>query len=97
MGGEGAEAREDEAPVRKVNDLQISTDKFNRNPGVIPRLGARENAVRTSSRAESSERVDQTTQAAPDAEEGCETMEGVEELLRCNRGCRLILNTATSP
>ena len=96
MGGDGAEADEDEAPARKVNDLQSNTDKFNRKTGSITRLGARENAVVASRRTEASERVDQTMQevatdgAEIDAARGSVPMEGVEELLRCNRGPRLI-------
>ena len=88
MGGEGAEAGADEAPARKLNDLQSSTDKSNRKAGIINRLGARTNAVRASSRAQASERVDQAMQqAATDGADsgaagGSEPMEVVEDLFR---------------
>ena len=88
MGGEGAEAGEDEAPARKANDLQSSTDKFNRKTGIITRLGARMNAVRASSRTQASERADQTMQQAAtdgaesDAAGGSEPIEVVEDLFR---------------
>ena len=88
--GEGAHAGEDEAPARKINDLQSSTDK--RKTGFISRLRERGDAVRASSRAEAWERVDQTMQEAitecaePDASGGCAPMEGVEDMFRCNRG-----------
>ena len=95
MGGDGAEADEDEAPARKANDLQSNTDKFNRETGFINRLGATESAVGASSRTEASERVDQTMQdsvtdgAESDAAGGSAPMEGVEDLFRCNRSPRL--------
>jgi len=95
--GEGADAGEDEAPARKINDLQSSTDK--RKTGFITRLRARENAGRASSRTEAWEPVDQTMQEAttdgaePDASGGCAPMEGVEDMFRCNRGPRLNLHS----
>jgi hypothetical protein len=94
MGGGGAEAGEDEALARKVNDLQSSTDKFNRNAGFITRLGARATAVRASSRAQASERAGKTMQQATggaesDAAGGSSPMEGVEVLFRCSHGPHL--------
>jgi len=92
MGGGGAEAFEDEAPARKVNDLQSSTDKYNGKTGIITRLGARANAARASSRAQAWERADQTMQQAAtdgaesDAAGGSAPMEGVEDMFRCSRG-----------
>jgi hypothetical protein len=89
----GGEAGEDEALARKVNDLQSSTDKFNRKAGFITRLGARATAVRASSLAQASERADQTMQQATGAESdaagGSGPMEGVDDLFRCNRGPQL--------
>ena len=94
MGGGGAAAGEDEALARKVNDLQSSTDKFNRNAGFITRLGARATAVRASSRAQASERAGQPMQLATggaesDAAGGSAPMEGVEVLFRCSRAPHL--------
>jgi hypothetical protein len=95
MCGDSAEAGEDKAPARKVNDLQSSTDTFNRKTGFITRLGARENAVGASSRTEASEQVDQTMQdaaadsAVSDAAGGSAPMEVVEDLFRCDCGPRL--------
>ncbi|KAJ1482518.1 hypothetical protein T484DRAFT_1803861 [Baffinella frigidus] len=55
VGGEGEEAGEDEAPARKVNDLQNSTNNFN---------FTKENAALASSRTEAWERLDQPMQEA---------------------------------
>ena len=96
VGGDGAEASGDEALARTVNDRQSSADNFMRTTGFITGLGAGQNAVGSNSRTEASERVDQTMQevatdgAEIDAARGSVPMEGVEELLRCNRGPRLI-------
>ena len=91
MVGDGAEAGEEEVPACKVNDLQSSTDKFNSKKGLITRLRASENAVGANSLTQASERVDQTMQGAAtdgagsDAAEGSAPLQGVGELLRCNR------------
>ena len=94
MGGGGAQSFGDEAPARKVNDLQSSTDKYNRKTGILTRLGARTNAARASSRVQAWERADQTMRqvatdgAESDAAGGSAPMEDVEDMFRCSRGPR---------